>query len=608
MKLTSKAKNDTGSIILVNGPIAHVEGLKHAKIGDICFLGEYQLPGEVIKLQHDEAAGTSKAIVQVFENTSGTMLGDDAICLNRPLSMELGPGLLGNIFDGIQRPLNKYFEFSAGFIKRGLKLTALDRKKFWNFKPVVAKGDIITGGDIIGEVQETPSIVHRIIVPPGVYGKVVEIAKKDACTIDETVCKLASGGSGASDPKRTVELQMFHEWPINTPRPYKDRLLPITPLISGVRLIDTLFPITKGGCAAIPGGFGTGKTVMQQQFAKYCDAQVIVYIGCGERGNELADILESFPRLSDGKGYSLMDRTIIIGNTSNMPVSAREASIYSGMTIAEYFRDQGYHVAVLADSTSRWAEALREISGRLEELPAEGGYPAYLGSKLAAFYERAGYVSLSGSTKRYSSISIIGAVSPPGGDFSDPVVQVTKRFIKSFWALDPKLAYARQYPAINWIDSYSLYYNDVKNWWMNNIDPEWGKNHDLLTRILHEDFELQDIVKLLGADALPLQKQLVIFTADLVKKSFLGQSAFDQVDAKSSVEKQAKMLRMYCVYYTRSLELLNRGAPLFKLQELKSVEKMLRVSTEIKDEDAAKIDDLVVEMNTEMDNLLKVIL
>jgi V/A-type H+-transporting ATPase subunit A len=595
-----------GSITLLNGPIAHVEGFKHAKIGNICFLGEYQLPGEVIKLQYDDAGEISKAIVQVFENTSGTMLGDDAVCLNRPLSMELGPGLLGNIFDGIQRPLNKYYELSAGFIKRGLKLTALDRKKLWKFKPVVQKGDIITGGDIIGEVQETTSIAHRILVPPGVNGKVVEIAKAGTFTIDETVCKLASVG-GTSGPKRTVELQMYHEWPISIPRPYVDRLLPTTPLISGVRLIDTLFPITKGGCAAIPGGFGTGKTVMQQQFAKYCDAQIIVYIGCGERGNELADILESFPKLSDAKGFGLMDRTVIIGNTSNMPVSAREASIFSGMTIAEYFRDQGYPVAVMADSTSRWAEALREISGRLEELPAESGYPAYLGSKLAAFYERAGYVELIGSTKRYSSVSIIGAVSPPGGDFSDPVVQTTKRFIKSFWALDPKLAYARQYPAINWIDSYSLYYDDVKKWWMKNVDPEWGKNHDLLTRILHEDYELQDIVKLLGADALPLQKQLVIFTADLVKKSFLGQNAFDPIDAKSGVEKQAKMLGMYCTYYTRSLELLNHGAPLFKLQDLKSVEKMLRVGTEIKDEDAAKIDDIVAEMDKELDSMQKVI-
>jgi V/A-type H+-transporting ATPase subunit A len=561
-------EEDIGTITLLNGPIAQIEGFKRAKIGDLCYVGEFKLPGEIIRLQHDLNNEIKLAIVQVFEDTSGMLLGEEATCLNRPLSMELGPGLLGQIFDGIQRPLNKYFEYAGGFIKRGLRLTSLDRKKYWNFKPVVKKNDVVTGGDIIGEVKETSSTTHRIIVPPGVHGKITEIVKADTYTLEDIICKLSN------ENMKSIELKLFHEWPISRPRPYKRRFLPTTPLISGVRLIDTLFPITKGGCAAIPGGFGTGKTVMQHQFAKYCDAQIIVYIGCGERGNELADILESFPKLKDANGFGLMDRMVIIGNTSNMPVSAREASIFSGMTIAEYFRDQGYHVALMADSTSRWAEALREISGRLEELPAEGGYPAYLGRKLAGFYERAGFVELLGSTPRQSSISIMGAISPPGGDFSDPVVQTTKRFIKSFWALDAKLAYSRQYPAINWIDSYSLYYEDVKNWWINNIDPDWGKNHDMMTRILHEDFELQDLVK----------------------------------DAKCSTRKQAKMLQMFCAYYNTALDLLNKGAPLFKLQELKSVEKVLRVRTDIKDENVQEIDELIESMKGEFEALRKVII
>lgn len=601
MNVTSNDE-DRGIITFLNGPIAHVDGFKQAKIGDLCYVGEFKLPGEIIRLKNDPNTSTIKAIIQVFEDTSGMLLGDESVCLNRPLSMELGPGLLGQIFDGIQRPLNKYFEYAGGFIKKGLRLASLDRKKHWNFKPVVKKNDVVSGGDVIGEVRETSSMTHRIIVPPGIMGKVTEIAKADEYTVDEVVCKLAN------ETRKAIELRLYHEWPINRPRPYKKRYLPTIPLISGVRLIDTLFPITKGGCAAIPGGFGTGKTVMQHQFAKYCDAQVIIYIGCGERGNELADILESFPKLKDASGFGLMDRMVIIGNTSNMPVSAREASIFSGMTIAEYFRDQGYHVALMADSTSRWAEALREISGRLEELPAEGGYPAYLGRKLGGFYERAGHVELLGSTPRQSSISIIGAISPPGGDFSDPVVQTTKRFIKAFWALDAKLAYSRQYPAINWIDSYSLYYDDVKNWWINNVDPDWGKNHDLLTRILHEDYELRDLVKLLGADALPLQKQLVIFTADLVKKAFLAQNAFDNIDAKCSTHKQARMLQMFCVYYNNALELLSKGAPLFKLQEVKQVENMLRVRTDVKDEQFQDIDDIIESLKGEFDALRKVII
>nr|MDO8117993.1 V-type ATP synthase subunit A [Candidatus Sigynarchaeota archaeon] len=434
--------SDRGTITFMNGPIVHVKGFTSAKVRDMCLVGSYRIPGEIIKLKKNNTNEGTVAVIQVFEDTSGTVIGDSAVCTGTPLSVELGPGLLGTIRDGIQRPLDKFAENAGAFIQRGLSFPPLDREKTWDFTPSVRKGEEVHFGDPVGFVSETSSIIHNIIVPPFINGKIVAISSAGSYTVEEVICRLKDNEGNEH------ELKLFHTWPVTRPRPYQARLLPTLPLISGVRLIDCLFPITKGGCAAIPGGFGTGKTVMQQQFAKFCDAQIIIYIGCGERGNEMADVLEQFPRLNGPDGKPLMDRTILVGNTLNMPVSAREASIFTGITIAEYFRDQGYHVALMADSTSRWAEALREISGRLEELPAEGGYPAYLGRKLASFYERAGYVQIHGSSPRPSSISIIGAVSPPGGDFSDPVVQTTKRFIKTFWALDPKLAYARQYPAI----------------------------------------------------------------------------------------------------------------------------------------------------------------
>ncbi|MHA1369861.1 MAG: V-type ATP synthase subunit A, partial [Promethearchaeota archaeon] len=545
--MTEVSNNNTGKVIRINGPIVHVRGFKRAKMRDMCLVGEYKLIGEIIKLNNLNKSSEKIAIIQVFENTDGLMLGEDATCLEYPISMELGPGLLGMIMDGIQRPLNLYFKHTGGFIKRGIRLPALDRKKFWHFRPAIKADDLITGGDIIGIVEENEVIEHRIIVPPGITGKVVMVAEQDSYRIEDTSCKIKDANDSIH------ELKFYHKWPITIPRPIKKRLLPKEPLISGVRLIDCLFPITKGGVAAIPGGFGTGKTVMQQHLAKFCDADIIIFIGCGERGNEMADVLEQFTTLTDARGASLMNRTILVGNTSNMPVAAREASIFSGITIAEYFRDQGYNVALMADSTSRWAEALREISSRLEELPAEGGYPAYLGKKLAAFYERAGHVEILGSKRRTSSITIIGAVSPPGGDFSDPVVQITKRFVKTFWALDPKLAYSRQYPAINWIDSYSLYFEDVKNWWVQNVDDEWDTFHKEMLKILHQDYELQDLVQLLGADALPLQQQLTIFVADLIKKTFLLQNAFDEIDRYCTPEKQAKMLRLFILYYRKAL-------------------------------------------------------
>jgi V/A-type H+-transporting ATPase subunit A len=595
-------EEDIGLITLINGPVVFVEGFKSPKIRDMCLVGDYKIPGEIIRLNNDKAHETKIAIVQVYEDTTGIQLGEQTVCLGHPLSMELGPGLLGHIIDGIERPLDKYFESVGGFVKRGLSFPPLDRAKNWPFRPVVEANAKVTGGDVVGEVQETGSIVHRIIVPPKISGRITNIVPEGDYTVEDIVYSIEDAAGNTHD------LKLYHEWPITLSRPFAKRLLPIVPMMTGVRLIDCLFPITKGGCATVPGGFGTGKTVLQQQIAKYCDAQVILYIGCGERGNELADVLESFPKLKDPTGNWLMDRTVVIGNTSNMPVSAREASIFTGITLAEYFRDQGYNVALMADSTSRWAEALREISGRLEELPAEGGYPAYLGRKIASFYERAGYVEILGSEPRNASISIIGAVSPPGGDFSDPVVQTTKRFIKAFWALDAKLAYSRQYPAINWIDSYSLYTNDIKPWYIENIDPDWAKFQETIVRILHEDFELQDLVRLLGADALPLSKQLGIFTADLIKKSFLGQNAFDDVDANCSLMKQSKMLRLFATYYSLAMDLLDHGAPLFRLEELKVMDQINRVRMETKNEDYMQIDDIMAQMRAEIDAIRKEIM
>ncbi|HME54501.1 MAG TPA: V-type ATP synthase subunit A [Candidatus Lokiarchaeia archaeon] len=590
-----------GTIIMINGPVIQVRGFENAKIRDMCQVGEFKIPGEVIRIQRDRITNEKIAVVEVFEDTSGIFLGDEAICLHYPLSMELGPGLLGMIIDGIERPLSKYFEHSGGFIKRGLQFAPLDRSREWNFTPIIREGKNVTGGDIIGTIEETSSIVHKVMIPPGISGQVQEVVEAGSYKIEDVACKVLDEKSELHD------VQLFQRWPITVPRPIKKRLMPIVPLITGVRIIDTLFPITKGGCATVPGGFGTGKTVLQQQLSKFCDANVIVYVGCGERGNELADVLEQFPQLEDpATGKPLMDRTVVIGNTSNMPVSAREASIFSGITIAEYFRDQGYNVAIMADSTSRWAEALREISGRLEELPAEGGYPAYLSWKLASFYERGGYVEILGSEQgRTSSISIIGAVSPPGGDFSDPVVQSTKRFIKTFWALDAKLAYSRQYPAINWIDSYSLYNDVVKPWWDENIDIESSKDQMELMALLHEDDELQDLVKLIGVDSLPLQKQLIIFTGDLIKKSFLAQNAFDKVDQSCSPQKQAKMLRLVLTFHRMATTLLERGAPLFKLQEMTILSKIARVKTEVENTEPEKIDELIVQMKSEFDTIKK---
>jgi len=461
-----------GVIVRISGPVVEAEGMTGAQMHEMVMVGKENLRGEIIRIEKDHA------VIQVYENTSGLRPGEKVKGTGKPLSVELGPGLIGNIFDGTQRPLEVLAERTGVFIRRGINVPALPRDKKWHFTPKVKAGDVVYEGDVIGVVEESGLIEHRIMVPPNIQGKISEIADEGEYTVEEGIAKVRMG-----DETRT--LRMFHTWPVRRPRPYKRRLTPKIPLITGQRVIDTFFPIAKGGTASIPGGFGTGKTITQQQLAKWSDADVIIYVGCGERGNEMVDILLSFPKLVDPRsGRSLMERTILIANTSNMPVSAREASIYTGVTIGEYYRDMGYHVALMADSTSRWAEALREISGRLEEMPAEEGYPSYLPTRLGEFYERAGVVETLGSKSRIGSLSIIGAVSPPGGDFSEPVTTHTKRFTRAFWALDKELADARHYPAINWIQSYSEYVDEVSEWWTENVDREWRRYRSEAMRIL----------------------------------------------------------------------------------------------------------------------------
>src|SRR5271157_994950 len=471
---------DEGTITAINGPIMRVENLEGAKIRDMVLIGDMQLVGEIIRLSENVTT------VQSYEQTEGVHLGEKVQTMRRPLSMELGPGLLDQIFDGIQRPLKEIYKQTGSFVSRGIRLPALDRSKSWEFTPIVKIGDELVGGDAVGMVQETPLVKHYILVPPNLKGTVTFIQDFGNYTVDEVVATIAIGNV-------TNDLKMYHYWSIRTPRPYHNRTLPFEPLITGMRVLDLLFPIAKGGTVAVPGGFGTGKTVVMHNIAKWSNADIIVYIGCGERGNELADVLEEFPELQDPKtGRPLMERTIFIGNTSNMPVAAREASIFTGLTMGEYYRDMGYNVATIADSTSRWAEALREISGRLEEMPAEGGYPAYLSSRLSSYYERAGAIDTLGTIHRPASLTLLGAVSPPSGDFSEPVTKTTKRFVRAFWSLDAKLAYSRHYPAVSWIDSYSDYDNYVENWWNQTVGEGWAEGRARINEILAVNDNLQN--------------------------------------------------------------------------------------------------------------------
>ncbi len=555
-----------GEIVKVAGPVVEAEGCEGAKMYEVFRVGDEGLIGEVINIEED------RATIQVYEETTGLQPGEPVEGTGELLSVELGPGLLSQIFDGIQRPLPEIREEVGDFVERGILVPALDRDKKWEFKPVVNEGTKVEEGDVLGTVPETEVIEHKIMVPPGVSGTVIDIASDGEYTIEETIAVIED------EEGEEHEIKMYQEWPVRRPRPYKRKLDPEEPLITGQRVIDTFFPVAKGGTAAIPGPFGSGKTVTQQQLAKWSDAQVVVYIGCGERGNEMTEVLETFPELEDPRtGKPLMERTILVANTSNMPVAAREACIYTGITMAEYYRDMGYDVALMADSTSRWAEALREISARLEEMPGEEGYPAYLASRLAEFYERAGRVVCLGSDDRVGSVTVVGAVSPPGGDFSEPVTQNTLRIVKVFWALDSKLADRRHFPAINWLQSYSLYLDDVEKWWHEKIGKDWRKLRDEGMEILQRESELEEIVQLVGPDALPDKERLTLEVARMIREDFLQQNAFHDVDTYCPPEKQYEMLKTIIHFGKRAEEALDKGVPIEEILELPVIEDIARM-------------------------------
>ncbi len=543
----------SGKVTKVSGPLVVAEGLADANVSDVVRVGKQRLIGEILNMTGDSAS------IQVYEETTGLGPGADVETTGSPLSVELGPGMLEGIYDGIQRPLTEIRELTGHTIARGVDVPALNRKKKWDFVPVVEAGTQVTGGDILGTVQETTAILHKILVPPGLSGTIVSITG-GSFTVEETIALLRQENG------EEVKLTMMHKWPVRVARPYTRKYVPSRPLSSGQRVIDTLFPLAKGGTAAVPGPFGSGKTVVQHQLAKWSDVDVVVYIGCGERGNEMTDVLMEFPELHDPRtGEPLMKRTVLIANTSDMPVAAREASIYTGITIAEYFRDMGYDVAVIADSTSRWAEALREMSGRLEEMPGEEGYPAYLGSRLAQFYERAGVVECIGSDDRQGSLTAIGAVSPPGGDTSEPVSQATMRIVKVFWGLDSSLAYARHFPAINWLTSYSLYLDGLKPWYDTNFGESFLQNRTKAMSILQQEAELQEIVRLVGQDALGANDRLTLETARMIREDFLQQNAFVDIDSYSEYDRQALLLGIILDYDALCREALTRGADMMKL-------------------------------------------
>ncbi len=565
--------------------------MAQAVMHELVEVGKDRLIGEIIRLDGE------RATIQVYQNTTGLKLNEVVMGTGSPLSVELGPGLVGNVFDGIQRPLETVKQLTGAFIKHAYGVLPLSRSKKWFFTPSLNVGQRVNGGEIVGFVKETELIEHRVLVPPSVQGKLTSIVKQSDYTIDEAIAAVDVNGE-------TVQIRMFQKWPVRKPRPYKLRLLPSTPLITGQRVIDTLFPIAKGGSAAIPGGFGTGKTITQQQLAKWSNANLIVYVGCGERGNEMVDVLTSFPKLVDPTtGHPLMQRTILIANTSNMPVSAREASIYTGITIAEYYRDMGYDVALMADSTSRWAEALREVSGRLEEMPAEEGFPSYLPSRLAEFYERTGVVETLGSDHRLGSICAIGAVSPPGGDFSEPVTQHTKRFTRVFWALDPELADARHYPSINWMQSYSGYVSDLAAWWTKEVNKEWNSYREEAMRILQTEDDLKNIVKLVGPEALPDKQRLVLETARIIRTAFLQQNALDAIDTYCSPQKQFRMLKIILDFHELAERVVNKGAPIFKVTQLPVMTEIVRMKTSIPNDQIGVLDDLDKEMRLRFEEL-----
>jgi len=581
-----------GKITKIAGPVIEAEGMRGSMMYEVVRVGKDKLMGEIIQLEGGVAT------IQVYEETTGITPGEPVEGTGAQLSVELGPGLLKQIYDGIQRPLEVIKEESGTFISRGLEVPSLDRKKKWEFKPLVKKGERVKTGDFLGEVPETELIDHKILVPPGIEGEVVDIAKEGKYTIEETVAKIKTG-------EGEEEVNMFQRWPVRVGRPIGEKLGPEMPLISGQRIIDTFFPVSKGGTAAIPGPFGGGKTVMQHQLAKWCDAEIIIYVGCGERGNEMTEVLEEFPHLIDpNSGKPLMERTVLIANTSNMPVAARDASIYTGITLAEYFRDMGYNVALMADSTSRWAEAMREISGRLEEMPGEEGYPAYLASRLANFYERAGRIKTAGSEDRTGSLTVVGAVSPPGGDFSEPVTQNTLRITKVFWALDASLADRRHFPAINWLRSYSLYIDVIKEWWRKNVNQEWFDLREKSMALLQKESELQEIVQLVGPDALPEKERVALEGARVVREDFLQQNAFHDVDTYCSPEKQFKMLKVMLEFYDQANDAVDRGASAKSIADMRTKDRLSRlkyVDEKELDQELEKIRD---KMKAEFDELL----
>ena len=579
-----------GTIKKVAGPLVIAEGMRDANMYDVVRVSNQRLIGEIIEMHGDEAS------VQVYEETSGLGPGEPVESTDAPLSVELGPGLITSIYDGIQRPLDDIMKVSGTNLKRGVEVPSLKRDIKWNFEPVVKAGEEVEAGDILGTVQETIVVNHKIMVPYGIKGKVKEI-KAGEFTVEEVVAVIETENG-------EKELTMMQKWPVRRGRPYLKKLPPEMPLVTGQRVVDTFFPIAKGGVAAVPGPFGSGKTVIQHQLAKWADADIVVYIGCGERGNEMTDVLNEFPELKDPKtGQSLMERTVLIANTSDMPVAAREASIYTGITIAEYFRDMGYSVALMADSTSRWAEALREISGRLEEMPAEEGFPAYLASRLSAFYERAGYVTnLNGSE---GSVSIIGAVSPQGGDFSEPVTQNTKRFIRCFWALDKSLAYARHYPAIQWLNSYSEYIGEVTDWYAQNVSPDFMEKRNKMMAILQEESSLMEIVKLIGADVLPDSQKATLEVAKTIRVGFLQQNAFHADDTYVPLEKQNKMMDTILLFDKRIKECVEKGVVLSKVSESGIAEDIIRIKYTIGNDNIdGPFHDLQRKINETFDKLI----
>lgn len=581
----------TGLIKKVAGPLVIAEGMRDANMFDVVRVSNQRLIGEIIEIHGDEAS------IQVYEETSGLGPGEPVESMNVPMSVELGPGLISSIYDGIQRPLDDIMKVSGNSLKRGVEVPSLKRDLKWEFVPTALVGDEVEAGDVIGTVQETIVVQQKIMVPYGVKGTIKEI-KAGEFTVEETVAvvETAEGERG---------LTMLQRWPVRKGRPYKKKLPPEMPLVTGQRVVDTFFPIAKGGVAAVPGPFGSGKTVIQHQLAKWAEADIVVYIGCGERGNEMTDVLNEFPELKDPKtGQSLMQRTVLIANTSDMPVAAREASIYTGITIGEYFRDMGYSVALMADSTSRWAEALREMSGRLEEMPGEEGYPAYLGSRLAQFYERAGHVTSLGKQGREGALSVIGAVSPPGGDISEPVSQATLRIVKVFWGLDSALAYKRHFPAINWLNSYSLYLDDMRNWFNEKVAPDWMENRQKMMSLLQEEAELEEIVKMVGMDALSPTDRLKMEAARSIREDFLHQNSFHEVDTYTSLKKQHMMMLLVMAYYEQAVAALSEGAPLQKLISLAVREQIGRFKYTQEDALDKAFEEVKKELYVEVANTL----